>query len=152
VLVNQTYYNSEKIGYSRQMKNNLGVFAGVSLQVPVFNGFYASNQVRLAKLNQKRAMLDLETNEQQMKQNIEQAWLLMDMAWRKQDLIRQQVSDFETSFQAAKTRLENGVISAAEFLIAKNNADRSRLSGVQAAYEYQFRTRILDYYQGKQVW
>jgi outer membrane protein len=152
VLVNQTHYNSEKIGYSRQMKNNLGVFAGVSLQVPVFNGFYASNQVRLATLNQKRAMLDLETNEQQMKQNIEQAWLLMDMAWRKQDLIRQQVSDFETSFQAAKTRLENGVISAAEFLIAKNNADRSRLSGVQATYEYQFRTRILDYYQGKQVW
>jgi len=152
VLVNQTHYNSEKIGYSRQMKNNLGVFAGVSLQVPVFNGFYASNQVRLAKLNQKRAMLDLETNEQQMKQNIEQAWLLMDMAWRKQDLIRQQVSDFETSFQAAKTRLENGVISAAEFLIAKNNADRSRLSGVQATYEYQFRTRILDYYQGKLGW
>jgi outer membrane protein len=76
----------------------------------------------------------------------------MDMAWRKQDLIRQQVSDFEGSFQAAKTRLENGVISVAEFLIAKNNADRSRLSGVQAAYEYQFRTRILDYYQGKQVW
>lgn len=152
VLVTRNTFTSEKIGYVRQFQNNLGVFAGLSLQVPIFNSFQAINRVSLARISVRRSQLDLDVAKQQMRQNIEQAWLNMDAVYRRVALLTRQIADFEESFKAAEVRLQTGVINSAEFLIAKNNLDRARTNGILAQYEYAFRTRILDYYQGKLAW
>jgi outer membrane protein len=65
-------------------------------------------------------------------------------------MLKEQLTNFEESFRAAEVRFESGVINAAEFLIAKNNLDRTKINLVQTQYEYSFRTRLLDFYQGKQ--
>ena len=38
------------------------------------------------------------------------------------------------------------------YLIAKNNLDRANINLIAARYDYLLRTKILDYYQGKQLW
>lgn len=142
-------FSTSSVGYFKQMENNLGFFAGVNMQIPIFNNLQTKNRVRQAKLQLKNTQLNAESTNYQLKQNIEQAWLNMQASYNRYAMLKEQLSNFEESFRAAEVRFESGVINAAEFLIAKNNLDRTKINLVQTQYEYSFRTRVLDFYQGK---
>ncbi len=150
VLRQQQNYLANKTGYTKQLNNNLGTYVGINLQIPLFNAFQTKNNVKLATINYKNTQLLADNAKIQLKQNIEQAHLNMSSGYEKYKVLTEQVFDFEESFRAAEVRFNNGVINAAEYLISKNNLDRTRLGLAQAKYEYNFRTRVLDYYRGKQ--
>ncbi|RXK62692.1 TolC family protein [Lacibacter luteus] len=144
-------FSSSSVGYFKQMENNLGFFTGINMQIPIFNNLQTKNRVRLAKLNLKNTELEADNTLYQLKQNIEQAWVNMEAAHKRLTTLNEQLLNYEESFRAAEVRFETGVINAAEFLIAKNNLDRTKINLVQAKYEYSFRTRMLDFYQGKNL-
>jgi outer membrane protein len=64
----------------------------------------------------------------------------------------EQVSAYTESFRAAETRFNNGVGTSIDYLTAKTNLDRANINLITAQYDYILRTKILDYYQGKQLW
>jgi outer membrane protein len=142
-------FSTSSVGYFKQMENNLGFFAGVNMQIPIFNNLQTKNRVKQAKLQLKNTQLNAENTNYQLTQNIEQAWLNMQASFNRYSMLKEQLTNFEESFRAAEIRFESGVINAAEFLIAKNNLDRTKINLVQTQYEYSFRTRVLDFYQGK---
>ncbi len=148
VLTQQQNYSFSKIGYSTQLNNNLGNFIGINMQIPLFNGFATKNNIKLAKINLQNTQLQADNAKLELQQNIELAHLNMKAAFEKYKVLTQQVVNFEESFRAAEVRFNSGVINAAEYLISKNNFDRSKINEAQAKYEYSFRTRVLDYYKG----
>lgn len=148
VLQQLQNYSSSKTGYLRQLNNNLGTFAGISIQVPLFNGFQTKNNIRLSKINLANAKLESDNTNLQLRQNIEQAWLDMNSVFEKYKALTEQVANFKESFRAAEVRFNAGVINSTEYLISKNNLDRASTNLAQAKYEYSFRTKILDYYKG----
>jgi outer membrane protein len=84
-------------------------------------------------------------------QDIEQAWLNMDVAYRKYDILKGQMKDFEESFRSAEIRFNNGVIDATAFLLTKNKLDNTKTNFTQAGYELIIRKRVLDYYRGNSL-
>lgn len=148
VLKQQQNYSSYKTAYTKQLNNNLGTFVGINMQIPLFNRFQTRNNVKLATLNFKNTQLESDNAKIQLKQNIEQAHLNMNAAYERFKVLTEQELDFEESFRAAEVRFNNGVINSAEYLISKNNLDRTKISLAQARYEYSFRTQVLDYYKG----
>jgi len=148
VLKQQQNYTSYKTAYTKQLNNNLGTYAGINMQIPLFNRFQNRNNVKLATLNFKNTQLESDNAKIVLKQNIEQSHLNMVASYEKYKVLTEQVQDFEESFRAAEVRFNNGVINSAEYLISKNNLDRTRISLTQARYEYNFRTRVLDYFKG----
>jgi outer membrane protein len=149
VLTKQQNFDTEGVGYGRQMNNNLGAFAGVRVQVPIFNNYQAKNRIKLAINDLKNSQFEAENVKQQLKQNIEQAWLNMQTTLNRHQILMEQVTHFEASYRAAEVRFKNGVINATEFLIVKNNLDRAKINVAQTQFEYIFRTKLLDFYQGK---
>jgi outer membrane protein len=151
VMARQQQFSSSPTGYGTQLNNNLGKFIGINMQIPLFNRMQTKNSVRLAVTNLKGRQLEMENQQLILKQNIEQAYLDMSGAFQRMELLKGQVKNFEESFRAAAIRLESGVLNITEFLISKNNLDRSRINLLQAVYEFQFRTKVLDYYKGTLV-
>jgi outer membrane protein len=149
VLKQQQNFSSFKTGYIKQLNNNLGNFIGINVQVPIFNGFQTKNNIKLATINYKNTQLESDNTKLLLRQSIEQAHLNMTAAYEKYKVLTEQVLNFEESFRAAEIRFNTGVINSTEYLISKNNLDRARISLTQAKYEYNFRTRVLDYYKGK---
>lgn len=149
VFRQQQNFSSIKTGYGKQINNNLGTFFGLNMQIPLFNSFQTVNRVKLAKINLKNTKLESENAISLLKQNIEETYLNMTTAFERYYILMEQVKDFEESFRAAEIRFNTGVINSAEFLISKNNLDRTKINLAQAKYEYVFRTRLLDYYQGQ---
>jgi outer membrane protein len=86
-----------------------------------------------------------------LRQNIEQAYVNMSNAAKKYEASVQQVSALEESFRSAESKYSAGTIDFVSYNLQKTNLDKAKLSLVQARYDYVFRTKVLDYYQGKNL-
>ncbi len=149
VLAEQQNYTSQKISYNNQFKNNLGSYVGLSLNIPIFNNLQVSTNVKKAKLSEKNAVYEAENTKLILKQSIEKAYQDMASAYERYKVLQEQVAQYKESFRSAEIRFNLGTIVSTEYLLTKNNYDRARLNLTQTWYEYIFRTRILDFYQGK---
>ncbi len=148
VMTTVTNYQTEKISFGDQFKNNYNTSVFLSLQVPLFNKFRARNQVALAKLELQNAEVVAQSIKTELGQNIEQAYFNTTAAIDKYHTLQQQVADFSESFRTAEVRFEAGAITQVDYLIAKNNVDRAKANFISAKYDLVFRTKILDYYRG----
>jgi outer membrane protein len=152
VIHPQDNYSSEKISYGTQLNNNRYNDFSLNLRIPIFNQLYQRNQVKIAKINVKNADLVAQTTKTQLQQDIEQAYVNMVSASNRYKILLDQVSAYTESFSAAEVRFNNGVGTSIDYLAAKNNMDRANINMITSRYDYVLRTKVLDYYQGKQLW
>jgi outer membrane protein len=133
---------------SAQLKNNAGEYIGLSLNVPIFNRFSVRNQVRNARLNIENQRLTLDNTKKTLFKEIETAYLNATAAQEKFKASGIAVKATSESFQYAKDKYETGKSSAFEFNEAKTKLAKSQSEEIQAKYDYIFRTKILDFYNG----
>jgi outer membrane protein len=152
VITQKSNYSSQKIGYGSQLENNLFTSFSLNLRIPIFNSFQARNRVKLAMINLKSSELNEKTTKTQLQQSIEQAYVNMNTALDRYKILLDQVNSFTESFRSADIRFNAGAGTSVDYLIAKNNLDRSNLALITAKYDYILRRKILDYYQGKHLW
>jgi outer membrane protein len=148
VFTRQNNYTSEKIGYSSQIRNNVFSNVGITLRIPIFNSLQVRNQVKLATIELRNVELTQENTHVQLRQQIEQAHLNMSNAWERYKILLEGVAAYSEAFRAAEIRFNAGLGTSVDYLIAKNNLDRTNLNLVMAKYEYLLRKRVLDFYAG----
>jgi outer membrane protein len=141
-----------KIPYFDQFKNNYSTNVGIGINIPILNAFQTRNRVSLARIDLKEAEITTQTTYIQLKQAIEQAYFNMTAAQERYKALSDQVNAFTESFHAAEVKFNAGAITSADYLLAKNNMDRSNISLISARYDYLLRTKVLDYYQSKPLW
>ena len=133
---------------SNQFKNNLNEGIGLSLSIPIFNRFSVRNQVRNAKFNIENQQLALESAKKTLYKEIETAYLNALAAQEKYAASHQAIKSTTEAFNYAKERYETGKSTVFEFNDARNKLIQSQSQEVQAKYDYIFRTKILDFYNG----
>ncbi|MBC7947101.1 MAG: TolC family protein [Chitinophagaceae bacterium] len=141
-----------KIGYMDQLDNNLYTSFGFNLSIPIFNSLVQRNRVKQAGIRLRSAELVANTTRTQLSQDIELAFVNMTSAADRYKVLLEQVSAFDESFRAAGILFQQGVGTSIDYLTAKNNLDRASINLIIARYDYVLRMKILDYYQGKQLW
>jgi outer membrane protein len=152
VIYKTDNFNSSKINYNDQLNNNLYTSFGFNLSIPIFNSLQQRNRIKQSKITYKSTELSASTTRTQLSQAIDQAYINMNTASDRYKTILEQVNAFEESFRAAGIRFNSGVGNSIDYLTAKNNLDRANINLIIAKYDYVLRTKILDYYQGKQLW
>ncbi|GAA3985295.1 TolC family protein [Mucilaginibacter dorajii] len=149
VYATQANYSNHTIGYYDQFKNNYSTQVSLSLQIPILNYFQNRNKVKLAKINLEEAKYVENNTKIVLKQNVEQAYLNMTSAYERYTVLLEQVKAYGESFRIAEIRFNNGVLTSYDFVLAKNNLDRSKINMINARYDCYIYNKILDYYQGK---
>ena len=144
--------SNRKIEYYDQLSNNYRTYVGVGISIPIFNNFRYRNQIALAKIDLKSAEYTAQTQQIQLKQNIEQDYFNMTAALNRYQALVDQAAAYAESFRAAEARFNAGASTSVDYLIAKNNLDRANVNLIIARYDYVLRTKILDYYQNKALW
>jgi outer membrane protein len=147
--VNTINSQTQKIAFGDQLKNNTYEAIGLQLNIPILNFLSARNNVKNAKLNYENAKVVSGAARNQLQQNVEQAWQNLDAAYGQYKGFLDQVHAYGESFRTAEIRFNAGVITSVDYVIAKNNVDRANLNLTAARYNYIFRTKILEYYQGR---
>jgi outer membrane protein len=142
-------YPVQKTAFGDQIKNNRFQTFGLQLNIPILNYFSARNNVKTAKLNYENAKVLSNASRNQLQQLVEQAWQNLRSAYGQYKGYLDQVHAYGESFRTAEIRFNAGVITSVDYVIAKNNYDRANLNLSAARYNYIFRTKILEYYQGR---
>ncbi|HET9430844.1 MAG TPA: TolC family protein, partial [Chitinophagaceae bacterium] len=94
VIYKQNNYRYDKIGYGRQLDNNLYTSFSLRLSVPIFNGLQTRNRVKLAKINLKESTLQNRATKTQLQQDIELAYINMTKASERLKTLLEQVSAY----------------------------------------------------------
>ena len=144
-LYNKNYKN---IPFSEQVRNNMGEHIGLNLNIPIFNRLSIRNQVRNARFNIETQQLALEKARKTLWKEIETAYLNALAAQQKYKAAQQAIKATSESFNYAQERYESGKSSVFEFNEARTRLMKSQSEEIQAKYDFIFRTKILDFYNG----
>jgi outer membrane protein len=141
--------NALTMGYFDQLNNTQNKVLSLGLNIPIFTRFAAKTRIAQAGLQRENASIEAAKARQNLRQNIEQAYVNLNNAAMKYEAGLSQVSALEESFRAAESRFGAGTIDFVSYNLQKTNLDKARLSLIQSKYDFVFRTKILDFYQGK---
>ncbi|MGR3810758.1 TolC family protein [Jiulongibacter sp. NS-SX5] len=145
----QPAFTQENIPYFSQLGNNQSMNAGISMQIPIFNGFNKKYQMQSAKIQQMQSELTTENTLLGIRQNIDQAYINMQNAAKAYSANLVQVDALQKAFVAAESSYNAGASNFVDYNLAKTNLDRAQANLIQAKYDYIFRIKILDFYQNK---
>jgi len=145
-------YDYHKISIWDQAKNNRNQQFGVQLNIPILNYLRVRNNVKQARLNLKNQQLISDNTRLVLQQNVEIAYQNMIAAYKQYKFYIDQAAAYGESFRTTEIRFNEGVINSDVYILAKNRTDAANINLAAAKYTYIFRTKVLDYYQGKLTW
>ncbi|WP_115838718.1 TolC family protein [Winogradskyella sediminis] len=148
IMTEQTNYASEGIDYTDQLDNNLNTVVGVQVNVPLFNGFRAKNNVALEKIKVEESIIELERTHVDIKNAIAQVYFDMEAAYKRHQSLEKQVEAYQESYRINDIRFKNGVSNFLNYITSKNNLDNAKVNLANAKYDYLLRVKVLDYYRG----
>ncbi|MBX2966417.1 MAG: TolC family protein [Cyclobacteriaceae bacterium] len=146
VEVNQ--FSFQTVSHQEQFRNNLGKGLGFNLQIPIFNGFQARSAVQRAAINRELADISLIENENMLRQSVETAYNDAVAASKTYQSAQKQVGARDEAFRMTKQRFESGAANFVEYQVAENDLFQSQSDLLRAKYDFIFRKKVLDFYQG----
>lgn len=149
VYTPETEYVTRKKSFSDQFKDNVNKSIGFTLNVPLFNGLQTTTSIKNAKIQALNARFSQDLTEQNLYKNIAQAHANAKAALNKYNATKLSVDAATESFKYAQQKFNAGVISSFDFTTAKNRLFAAESNLLQAKYDYVFKLKVLDYYEGK---
>jgi outer membrane protein len=139
----------EKTPFNDQLNDNFSKSIGFNLSIPIFNNWSVRNGIKRAKINLEQSQLNLLTAQKSLLKSIQQA--VADATSSNQKLIagEKSVAALIESMNYNEQKYNLGLISTYDFLLSKNNLAKAQADLLQAKYDYIFRLKVLDFYQGK---
>lgn len=151
------YTNGGKNGYitsdplGTQFSNNFGQSIGISLSVPIFNGWQSKASYEKAKLNIKTMEYQVRLDNQTLKQDIYQAYNAAIVALEKFTSSQKSVDAAQKSYDFATQRYNIGMLSTLELITDQNNLFRAKLQYVSNQFDYVFKMKVLEFYKGQGI-
>jgi outer membrane protein len=139
----------EGYSVSDQLTDNIYRSAGVTLSIPIFNGFQVRSAIRRSLINQRTAELNAKQTNNTLRQNVENAYNDAYAASKTYNSNLRQVQAREEAFRMTKQRFDIGATNYVEYQVAENELFRAKSDLARAKYNFIFRKKLLDFYQGK---
>ncbi|HNX86290.1 MAG TPA: TolC family protein [Bacteroidales bacterium] len=143
--------NPEGYPFFEQIWDNIGQSLNLGLSIPIYSNRQIKSNIDRAKINVLNARLNEQNVKNVLRKNVEQTATDLKAASKKYEATREQLRAVEAAYLNAEKKYGVGVMNATDFLIQKNNFFQSQSNLIQAKYDYIFKSKILDFYQGKDI-
>lgn len=137
--------------FKDQLKQNGQKIIGFSLSIPLFNRFQVRNHVKQARINIRNRELMMEDSKKSLYKEIQKAYFDASAAQKKYQASGLSVTASQEAFSYAQQRYQAGKSNVFEFNDAKTKYAQSLAEQSQAKYEFIFRAKILDFYNGTPI-
>lgn len=142
---------SEGYGTSDQLKDNLFKQVNLSLSIPIFNGWQNRSNVQRAAISKEMADITVQETKNGLRQTIETAYNDALAASKSYSSSLRQVNAREEAYRMSQQRFELGAINYFEYQISENDLFRAKSDLARAKYNFIFKKKVLDFYQGKPI-
>jgi outer membrane protein len=141
------YITSDPMG--TQFSNNFGQQIGISLSVPIFNGWQGKANYQRSKLNIRTLEYQKDLDNQTLKQNIYQAYNAAIVAMEKFTSSLKAVQSAQKSYDFSLLRYNVGMMGTLELVTNQNNLFKAKLQYVLNQFDYVFKMKVLEFYKGQ---
>jgi outer membrane protein len=148
------YYNvfdMSNPSFSTQVKNQGQKVVGLQLNIPIFNRYESRNNINLARIEQDQRTLALTDAKKVLFKDMQQAYYNAMTAQQSFLSAKQALEASTVAYQYAQEKFDAGRSTVFEMNETKKRLATSQSELAQARYEYIFRTKLLDYYNGTPI-
>lgn len=138
----------KEMRFSDQLKNNENKYFGFGINIPIFSRGTITRNISNARVQTMQSKLDLENSSNMLRKEVQQAHANAIASMKKYFSSDMAVSSTEEAFRYTQEKFNLGLVNSVDYNEAKNNLLKAKSNLLQAKYEYIFRTKILDFYNG----
>jgi len=142
---------TESVTFSDQLKQNERKTISLSLNIPIFNRFGIRNNVRQARVRIINQELMMENSKKILYREIQQAYFMAIAAQAKYIASEKSVTANKEALTYAEESYAAGKSSVFEYNESKTRYAQSLSEQAQAKYNFIFRAKILDFYNGMEI-
>jgi outer membrane protein len=138
-----------KISYFNQLNENFNQALGIGISVPLLNGKTLRTSYARSQLNVKTSELQIEADNQKLKQDIYRAYTDAMAALQKFSANKKTVETTAKAYEFAGKRYELNLLSTYDLINSQNNMLRAKIELLYAQYDYVFKMKLLEFYKGQ---
>lgn len=143
--------NNPQQAFADQLNQRFGQSIGMSLQIPIFNGFSVRSAVRRAKIDYSNSLNNEQIAKNDLNKVIFQSTIDLRSAGSRYSSTLRAFQAQKDAFYANNLRYEQGLVNSLDFSTAQTNRNKAEIDFIQAKYDLLFRAKVIDYYLGKQI-
>ena len=132
--------------WGNQMKTNTNMSAGLTLSVPIFDGWQTRSSVNRAKISQQQAQLDLLDQQKTLYQTIEGYWLDATTNQQKFRAATATVESEQLSYDLLNEKFSLGLTNIIELLQGKDKLLSAQQNLLQSKYMTLLNLQLLRFY------
>ena len=137
--------------FFEQLRDNTSAGIGLGISVPIFNGWSVNTSIANARIQHENAKLQLQSQKLALYAIIQQSYADALASLKKFKATQQALVSMEESFKYTETRFEVGLVNTVDYNMAKNQLIATQSDLLQAKYDFIFKTKILQFYQGQPI-
>ncbi len=134
-----------------QVRSNSRTSVGININIPIFSRFDTYHRIKLAEFSQKNQEQVLISTKKNVQKEVHQAYYNAVAASEKYQALEQSVDATILSYKYIQKRYDEGKSSIFELNDVKVRLVKAQSECVQSKYDFLFRTKILDFYDGKPI-
>ena len=136
------------LSISDQLRFNEGQNYGLSLSIPIFNGFSSRNSVKRAKINLERSKNSLDQQKLDLESTINQAYNDTRGAYKFYEASQKTVKSRKIAFDNTQNRFQAAVMNSFDYVQAKQRYEQSLSDLIRAKFDYIFKLKVVEFYFG----
>jgi outer membrane protein len=137
--------------FNSQIKDNFNQSLGLNLQIPIFGGWAVRSNVRRAKISYQNALVGEQLVKNNLNKVISQAVADLQAARGRYSSTEKAFAAQKDAFYVIEQRYNVGLVNSLDYNTSRTNRNRSEIDFIQAKYDLLFRSKVIDYYLGKQI-
>ena len=134
--------------FQDQVNENINRSFGLSLSIPLLNGFQAKNSVQRAKINLQNQTYGEQLVKNTLNKTINQAVLDIRAADKRYISATKTFEANKEAYNVIEQRYNVGLVNALDLSTSKANLDKAEFDVIQAKYDLLFRVKVIDFYLG----
>lgn len=142
---------TETYRFKDQIRDNFGQYIGVSLQIPIFNGFRTRTTVRRAKISYQQYLNDELLARNNLNKVIYQAVADLKAAQSTFESTSKTFAARKEAFTVIEQRYNVGLVNSLDYNTSQTNKNKAEIDMIRAKYDLLFKAKVIDYYLGKQI-
>lgn len=149
--IGDNYFNMNDVqneSLGKQLLDNHGEYVGVGVNIPIFSKFQNKTNIENSKLQIENRRLELESAKKDLRKQIEQAYTNAVAALKRYNSSMAAVNSMKESFRYVEEKFNAGRVNSVEYNDSKSRLAIAESQLIQAKYDFIFRTKILDFYNG----
>jgi outer membrane protein len=140
-----------KSPYFSQLGDNFGQGIGISISVPIYDQGRTNINEERARLNTLNVQLGNQLTQNRLKNDIQVAIANARAAKKQYEASEKAAYASKIAYENIEKKFKVGASNTFELTTAKNTWDSSETDQIVAKYDYIFKLKVVDFYQGKRL-